>query len=194
MVPYDASHIQQITGRDDFREGLFMVERAGTYYLSWSIDDTGSEDYRVGYATATSPTGPFTNRGGILSKNTTLGIKGTGHSSMLRIPGTDDWYLAYHRFANLTDSLNEGYCRIRRIRQWPSRAIGPPLPKQKTRFTPPHEHRFNSVHIIFLTFIVGLHLLDKGSLLGNDDVHARASMTEKPIGARHPDAVSSCSR
>ena len=28
-----------------------MNKRNGTYYLSYSIDDTGSENYRVGYAT-----------------------------------------------------------------------------------------------------------------------------------------------
>ena len=39
-----------------------------------------------------------TNRGLILSKDTKLGIKGTGHSSMLQVPGTDDWYIAYHRW------------------------------------------------------------------------------------------------
>jgi hypothetical protein len=99
MVSYDPAKITRINGLADFREGLFMVERRGTYYLSYSIDDTRSENYRVGYATGPSPTGPFTNRGLILSKDTKLGVKGPGHSSMLRVPGTDDWYIAYHRFA-----------------------------------------------------------------------------------------------
>ncbi|MBB5897848.1 family 43 glycosylhydrolase [Kutzneria kofuensis] len=99
MVSYDPAKITHLTGLADFREGLFMVERRGTYYLSWSIDDTRSQDYRVGYATSSSPTGPFTNHGVILSKDTRLGIVGTGHSSMLQVPGTDDWYIAYHRFA-----------------------------------------------------------------------------------------------
>jgi beta-xylosidase len=98
MVSFDPARITHLTGLDGFREGLFMAERAGTYYLSWSIDDTRSEDYRVGYATAPSPTGPFTNHGLILGKDAHLGILGTGHSSMLQVPGTDDWYLAYHRF------------------------------------------------------------------------------------------------
>jgi beta-xylosidase len=99
MISFDQAKVQRITGLADFREGLFMVKRRGTYYLSWSIDDTRSENYRVGYATASSPTGPFTNRGVILDRNLSLGIKGTGHSSMLRVPGTDDWYIVYHRFA-----------------------------------------------------------------------------------------------
>ena len=99
MVSFDPARVRRISGLADFREGLFMVRRRGTYYLSWSIDDTRSENYRVGYATAPSPTGPFTNRGVILDRELSLGIKGTGHSSMLRVPGTDDWYIVYHRFA-----------------------------------------------------------------------------------------------
>lgn len=59
-----------------------MNKRAGTYSLSWSIDDTRSEDYRVGYATASSPEGPFTSQREILTKDLALGIKGPGHHSI----------------------------------------------------------------------------------------------------------------
>lgn len=34
-----------------------------------------------------------------MNKEPELGILGTGHGSMLRIPGTDDRYLVHHRFA-----------------------------------------------------------------------------------------------
>ncbi|GAA0580687.1 hypothetical protein GCM10010172_76950 [Paractinoplanes ferrugineus] len=88
-----------ITGLPDFREGLFMNKRSGLYHLTYSIDDTRSPDYRVGYATATSPYGPFTARGVILAKDPVLGILGTGHSSIVQVAGTDEWYIAYHRFA-----------------------------------------------------------------------------------------------
>jgi Glycosyl hydrolases family 43/Concanavalin A-like lectin/glucanases superfamily len=99
MTSIDVARRQTISGLTDFREGLFMNKRKGTYYLSYSIDDTGSENYRVAYATATSPFGPFTPKGLILAKDKALGILGTGHSSILQVPGTDDWYIAYHRFA-----------------------------------------------------------------------------------------------
>ena len=100
MTSFDASKVKRITGLTGFREGLFMARRGDTYYLSWSIDDTGSENYRVGYATATSPmVDGLVNRGEILTKDVTLGILGTGHHSMIQVPGTDDWYVAYHRFA-----------------------------------------------------------------------------------------------
>ncbi|MEV0092779.1 family 43 glycosylhydrolase [Streptomyces sp. NPDC050738] len=99
MVSFDSGAVERITGLTDFREGMFMVKRQGIYHLTYSIDDTGSENYRVGYATATSPQGPFTYRGVILEKDPSQGILGTGHNSVLQIPGTDDWYICYHRFA-----------------------------------------------------------------------------------------------
>lgn len=83
----------------DFREGIFVNYRDGVYHLTYSIDDTGSENYRVGYATAASVHGPWTYRGVVLQKDPEKGILGTGHSSIVNVPGTDDWYIAYHRFA-----------------------------------------------------------------------------------------------
>lgn len=91
--------IRSISGLPDFREGIFMNYRDGLYHLTYSIDDTGSADYRVGYATSTSMDGPWQYRGVILQKDASLGILGTGHSSIINVPGTDDWYIAYHRFA-----------------------------------------------------------------------------------------------
>jgi beta-xylosidase len=81
-----------------FREGQFVVYREGLYHLTYSIDDTGSVNYRVGYATAPFVDGPWTYRGVVLQKREELGILATGHDSMIQVPGTDDWYMAYHRF------------------------------------------------------------------------------------------------
>ncbi|MGP3969944.1 family 43 glycosylhydrolase [Streptomyces sp. 6N223] len=99
MVSFDPDRVQQLTNLTDFREAPFVVKRDGLYHMTYSIDDTRSEDYRVGYATATSPTGPFTYHGVILRKDAEQGILATGHNSVLQIPGTDEWYIAYHRFA-----------------------------------------------------------------------------------------------
>ncbi|EPE30232.1 Arabinanase/levansucrase/invertase [Glarea lozoyensis ATCC 20868] len=93
------STVRDITSNlTDFREGLFVVYRKGLYHLTYSIDDTGSVNYRVGYATSKSVWGPWTNRGVVLQKREDLGIEATGHNSMIRVPGTDNWYMAYHRF------------------------------------------------------------------------------------------------
>lgn len=88
-----------LEGLTDFREGAFMVYREPYYHMTYSIDDTRSPDYRVGYATATTPQGPFTYRGVVLHKRPKLGILATGHDSVINVPGTDEWVMAYHRFA-----------------------------------------------------------------------------------------------
>ncbi|MCH6229954.1 family 43 glycosylhydrolase [Microbacterium sp. CFH 31415] len=99
MISLKTGTYQRINGLTNFREGVFFNYRQGLYHLTYAIDDTGSENYRVGYATATSMNGPWTYRGVILQKDLSLGIKGPGHSSIINVPGTDDWYIAYHRFA-----------------------------------------------------------------------------------------------
>ncbi len=98
MVSFDPAQVRDITPTD-FREGSFVVKRQGTYYFMWSEDDTRSENYHVAYATGPSPLGPWTERGTILAKRPEYGIKGTGHHSVVNRPGTDDWYIVYHRFA-----------------------------------------------------------------------------------------------
>jgi beta-xylosidase len=99
MLSLKPNSTRAITGLTDFREGIFMNYRKGIFHLTYSIDDTGSENYRVGYATSNSVDGPWTYRGILLQKDTSKGILGTGHSSIVNVPCTDDWYIAYHRFA-----------------------------------------------------------------------------------------------
>lgn len=98
MVSFDPAQVRTITP-SGYNEAPFVFKRNGTYYLMWSENDTRSEDYRVAYATGSSPYGPWTKRGIVLQKRLDLGIKGPGHHSVVRAPGTDTWYIAYHRFA-----------------------------------------------------------------------------------------------
>jgi len=98
MVSFDASKVTDITP-SGYNEGSFVIKRGATYYFMWSENDTRDENYQVAYATGSSPTGPWTKRGVILEKDLSLGIKGTGHHSVVHVPNTDDWYIAYHRFA-----------------------------------------------------------------------------------------------
>ncbi|MGW4111021.1 family 43 glycosylhydrolase [Actinosynnema sp. NPDC004786] len=98
MVSFDATKVRTITP-PGYREASFVFKRNGTYYFMWSENDTRDENYQVAYATGPSPVGPWTKRGVVLQKRLELGIKGTGHHSVVRAPGTDTWYVAYHRFA-----------------------------------------------------------------------------------------------
>jgi hypothetical protein len=98
LVSYDPAQVRAITPAG-YNEAPFVFKRAGLYYLMWSENDTRSEDYRVAYGTGTSPAGPWTRRGVVLQKNLAAGVRGPGHHSVVRAPGTDTWYIAYHRFA-----------------------------------------------------------------------------------------------
>ncbi|NUT98235.1 MAG: family 43 glycosylhydrolase [Saccharothrix sp.] len=98
MVSFDPAAVRTIT-TTGFREASFVVKRNGTYYFMWSENDTRDENYQVAYATGPTPLGPWTKRGVVLQKRLEAGIKGTGHHSVVQVPGTDTWYVAYHRFA-----------------------------------------------------------------------------------------------
>ncbi|KAF2995402.1 hypothetical protein E8E13_004745 [Curvularia kusanoi] len=99
MLTLKEDTLRSISGLTDFREGIFLNYREGIFHLTYSIDDTRSENYRVGYATSESVDGPWTYRGVVLQKDESKGILATGHNSIIQVPGTDDWYIAYHRFA-----------------------------------------------------------------------------------------------
>lgn len=83
-----------------YREATYVFYRKGTYYMMWSVDDTGSPNYHVCYATAKSPLGPFTldpDHYDVLRQRPDEGIYGTAHNSVLQLPGKDKWYIVYHR-------------------------------------------------------------------------------------------------
>lgn len=82
-----------------FREAAHVHENAGVYYLTWSENDTRQPEYRVRWARGESPTGPWEERGVLLEQSPKNGILSTGHHSILRLPGTEEWVIAYHRFA-----------------------------------------------------------------------------------------------
>ncbi|MHC8948628.1 family 43 glycosylhydrolase [Sphingobacterium hungaricum] len=110
MISINQKTLKVITPNDGtFREGIYVIYREGTYYFMWSEDDTRSENYRVRYGTANSPFGPIQIKENnlILAKDPQKGIYGTGHNSILQIPGKDEWYIVYHRF-NFPDGINMG--------------------------------------------------------------------------------------
>lgn len=79
-----------------FTEGAFMHFHRGRYYLSYSHGSYRDATYSVHYATSDSVTGPWDYQGRILSSDARH--KGPGHHSFFRDPGTDAWYIAYHRW------------------------------------------------------------------------------------------------
>ena len=73
-----------------------MLEKDGKYYFMWSEGDWTRDSYRVAYAIADSPFGPFERVGTILESDPEVGT-GAGHHSMIQSPKTGRYYIVYHR-------------------------------------------------------------------------------------------------
>jgi len=99
MVSIKTETMKVLTPDRTFREAVYVIYRNGTYYFMWSEDDTGSPNYKVRYATSTSPMGPLTipTNNIVIARDNSKAIYGTGHNSVLQIPGRDEWYVVYHR-------------------------------------------------------------------------------------------------
>ncbi len=82
-----------------YREAPYVFYRNGLYYFMWSVDDTGSPNYHVAYGTATSPLGPIkvADKPIVLQQDAQRDIYGTAHNAVIQVPGTDEWYIVYHR-------------------------------------------------------------------------------------------------
>ncbi|MBO4801403.1 MAG: glycoside hydrolase family 43 protein [Bacteroidaceae bacterium] len=83
-------------------EGPFVVKHKDVYYLTYSANHYESQDYAVGYATSTSPHGPWTKSktNPILHRH--RGLAGTGHHSLF----TDKrghLHIVYHAHHSSTD-------------------------------------------------------------------------------------------
>jgi len=97
VVPFpDGTTYKDITPDPDYVEGPFMAKRRGVYYFMWSEGEWTGPDYRVAYAMGPSPFGPFKRIGTILAQDGKI-ARGAGHHSIVNVPGTDEWYIAYHR-------------------------------------------------------------------------------------------------
>ena len=108
-------------GEYHYLEGTHVFERDGLYYFTWSENITRSARYCVRYLISDSPTELVRNgkpakveEQVILQQDPSLQIFGTGHHSVLNVPGTDKWYMVYHRFTRpegIKMGLSGGYNR-----------------------------------------------------------------------------------
>ncbi len=108
-------------GEYHYLEGSHVFERNGLYYFMWSENITRSSYYRVRYLISDSPT-EFIRNGKpakveetiVVQQDPSKQIFGTGHHSVINVPGTDQWYLVYHRFnrpGGVKLGLSGGYNR-----------------------------------------------------------------------------------
>jgi beta-xylosidase len=96
LLPFaDGEVYKEITPKG-YVEGPVMFMRNGKYYFMWSEGGWGGPDYRVAYAQADSPFGPFERIGTVLQQDPAIAT-GAGHHSVIQLPGRDEWYIIYHR-------------------------------------------------------------------------------------------------
>lgn len=91
----DGILLREITP-EGYVEGPFMFIRDDKYYFMWSEGGWTGPDYSVAYAISDSPFGPFERIGKILQQDPSIAT-GAGHHSVMRAPGTDKYYIVYHR-------------------------------------------------------------------------------------------------
>jgi len=81
-------------------EGSVTFKKNGIYYIMYSANYFGGQHYAVGYATATSPLGPYkkASNNPVLQRNTNEGgsVTGTGHNSITYSPDGKEMFIVYH--------------------------------------------------------------------------------------------------
>lgn len=81
-------------------EGSYIFKSHDRYYLMYSANFFGGENYAVGYATSESPLGPFkkADNNPVLQKNVEQGgiVTGTGHNSVTLSPDGKQMLCVYH--------------------------------------------------------------------------------------------------
>ncbi|MCA8830916.1 glycoside hydrolase family 43 protein [Hymenobacter pini] len=96
FLPFpDGTVYKEITPQQ-YVEGPIMFRRGGKYYFMWSEGGWTGPNYSVAYAVADSPLGPWQRVGRVLQQDPAVAT-GAGHHSVIQVPGTDEWYIVYHR-------------------------------------------------------------------------------------------------
>lgn len=109
-IPFDDGTLFKEITPENYVEGVFMIKRNAKYYLMWSEGNWTGADYSVAYAIGDSPTGPFKRIDKILKQDPAIAT-GAGHHSVINVPGTDDYYIVYHRRPlNTTDGNHRETC------------------------------------------------------------------------------------
>jgi beta-xylosidase len=100
---------RSVTSREVNRrwtEGSYIFKQKGIYYIMYSANYFGGENYAVGYATGNSPLGPFvkSRNNPILERNVAKGgeVTGTGHNSLVFLNDSSKIYTVYHGRTKIT--------------------------------------------------------------------------------------------
>lgn len=96
LLPFEDSVLVKEITPTGYVEGPTLFIRNGKYYLMWSEGGWTNGTYKVAYGISDNVLGPFDRKATILEADEAIAT-GAGHHSVMNIPGTDEWYIVYHR-------------------------------------------------------------------------------------------------
>lgn len=96
IVPFDDGTLYKEVTPENYVEGPFMFIKNDKYYFMWSEGGWTGPDYKVAYAIADSPFGPFERIGTILEQDDKIAT-GAGHHSVIKVPNEEKYFIVYHR-------------------------------------------------------------------------------------------------
>jgi hypothetical protein len=108
MMEIDSSTIKDniITEKEHFfHEGAYMVKRNGIYYFIYSHMGRAGRPTCIGYATGTSPMGPFKYGGVIIDNDHCDPGCWNNHGSIAEFNGK--WYVFYHRSTHGSNTMRK---------------------------------------------------------------------------------------
>ncbi len=98
-------------------EGPTVFRHGNLYYMTYSANDTVNPDYGIGYATATTPLGPWTKSADnpILRTVSGSGISGPGHNSIVASPDGQGLWIVYHTHADPAHPSSDRIVNVDRL-------------------------------------------------------------------------------
>ena len=124
LVPFEDGAMWRDMTPKGYVEGPVMFERDGKWYFMYSAGSWTGDDYCVNYSVGKSPFGPFEFKGKVLGVQRPIAT-GAGHHSVARVPGTDEWYICYHRRPIPSEGRDHRVVCIDRMEFDPDGAIKP---------------------------------------------------------------------
>jgi beta-xylosidase len=104
---------------EQWNEAPFVFKRGKTYFLMYSANCYVDTNYNIGYATASSPLGPWTKSTANPLVCNNKDVSGPGHNSVIDSPDGKELFLVYHSHQQLTGGTQRhlGIDRMRVIEE-----------------------------------------------------------------------------
>lgn len=114
FIPFEDGTVFKDITPEGYVEGPVIFIKDGMYYFMWSEGNWTQDNYRVAYGKSDLLFGPYERMGTVLESDPTIAT-GAGHHSVLNYPGSDDWYIIYHRRPIPNESPNHRVTCIDRM-------------------------------------------------------------------------------